>query len=109
MRTERYAVVVKIRMQVTTFVDNPKSINQGLAILIDLQDHPQKDEIQEDWFYNAEDNTFSPEGEVHYPEVITPQPTQLDRIEEQLAARNDALRQEGADALTLELLERGIL
>lgn len=38
-----------------------------------------------------------------------PQPTQLDRIEEQLAARNDALRQEGADALTLELLERGIL
>ena len=37
------------------------------------------------------------------------QPTQLDRIEEQLAARNDALRQEGADALTLELLERGIL
>ena len=38
-----------------------------------------------------------------------PQATQLDRIEEQLAARNDALRQEGADALTLELLERGIL
>lgn len=42
-------------------------------------------------------------------EESEPQPTQLDRIEEQLAVRNDALRQEGADALTLELLERGIL
>ena len=41
--------------------------------------------------------------------IPEPQSTQLDRIEEQLAARNDALRQEGADALTLELLERGIL
>ena len=47
--------------------------------------------------------------EVEQPPTSEPQPTQLDRIEEQLAARNDALRQEGADALTLELLERGIL
>ena len=47
---------------------------------------------------------------VQYPKATELSgPTQLDRIEEQLAARNDTLRQEGADALTLELLERGIL
>ncbi len=38
-----------------------------------------------------------------------PQPTQLDRVEQALFAKNDALRQEGADEITQELIERGIL
>lgn len=42
-------------------------------------------------------------------EQSTPEPTQLDRIEQAINTSNDELRQEGADALVLELIERGIL
>lgn len=105
----RYAVVVKVRMQVDSFVSNPTAVNQKYNILVDLQNHPQKDEVQIDWFYNAEDNTFSPEGEIHYPEPAVPQPTQLDRMEAALQKNYAQAQQDGADAITQELLERGIL
>ena len=100
---ERYAIIVKVRMQVNGFTSNPELINQNYAFLVDMQTHPQKDQVQEDWFYNAEDNTFSPEGEVHYPEPVAPQPTQLDRMEAALQKNYAQARQDGADAITQEL------
>lgn len=43
-------------------------------------------------------------------EVTTePEPTQLDLIQAAVEKSNDELRQEGAEAVTLELIERGIL
>ncbi len=109
MANGRYAVVVAIRMQVDFFTDNPNSVLPNGKIVVDLQTHPQKDEIQEDWFYNAEDNTFSPEGEIHYPEPAAPQPTQLDRMEAALQKNYAQAQQDGADTITQELLERGTL
>ena len=109
MKDERYAVVSKVRMQVGLFTNYPDSVTTEFNILVDLQNHPQKDEVQEDWFYNEEDNTFSPEGEIHYPEPVVPQPTQLDRMEAALQKNYAQAQQDGADAITQELLERGIL
>ena len=47
---------------------------------------------------------------VSYPvEPSIPEPSQLDRIEEMVSKSAEELRQEGAEALTLELIEGGIL
>lgn len=43
------------------------------------------------------------------PEPVEPEPTQLDRIQQAVEKSNDELRQEGAEAVTLELIERGVL
>ena len=64
-------------------------VNTKFNILIDLQEHPQKDEVQIDWFYDEVTNTFSAEGEVIYPELQPQEPTQLDRIETQLSSTLD--------------------
>ena len=111
MSIKRYAVVAKPRMQIGGFTNYPSAVGELYNIVIDLQDHPQKDEVQIDWFYNEATNTFSAEGEVIYPEVeyVEPEPTQLDRMEEAINKSNEELRNEGADALTLELIERGLL
>ena len=42
-------------------------------------------------------------------EESIPEPSQLDRIEEMVSKSAEELRQEGAEALTLELIEGGIL
>lgn len=42
-------------------------------------------------------------------EEYSPAPTQLDAIQAAVEKSNEELRQEGADALTMELLEGGIL
>lgn len=42
-------------------------------------------------------------------EDYAPVPTQLDAIQAAVEKSNEELRQEGADALTMELLEGGIL
>ena len=68
MTNKRYAVVVRVRMQVTGYVKNPEIVNLQNNIVVDLENHPQKDEVDVDWFYNEETNTFSKEGEVQYPE-----------------------------------------
>ena len=109
MINERYAVISKLTLQVGVFASNPNSVNITNNILIDLESHPQKDEVQIDWFYDIETNTFSETREEIQEEPAQPEPTQLDRIESMLASNNEELRQEGADALTLELIERGIL
>ena len=88
MENKRYAVIARVRKQVASFVDNPKIINQKFNLIVDLENHPQKDEIQIDWFYDEETNAFSPEGEVIYPEFKEPEPTQLDRIEAAVNASN---------------------
>ena len=54
------------------------------------------------------------ESVVKYPkskpdEEVIPEPSQLDRIEEMVSKSAEELRQEGAEALTLELIEGGIL
>lgn len=41
--------------------------------------------------------------------IPEPEPTQLDIIQSAVEKSNEELRQEGADTITLELLERGIL
>ena len=71
MKKEKYAMIVVARMQVDSFTDNPESyVGLGdTVIAVDMQTHPQKDEVQEDWFYNPETNRFSEEGEIHYPEI----------------------------------------
>lgn len=102
-------MVAKVRMQVNGFTEYPESVNEQYVILVDMQSHPQKDEVQEDWFYNSDTNTFSEIGEVHYPEPAAPQPTQLDRMEAALQKNYAQAQQDGADAITQELLERGIL
>ena len=71
----KYAIVVKTRMQVNGFTDYPEAVNKELAYLIDLQEHPQKDEVQEEWFYDPATEKFSPEGEISYPEIIQEPPT----------------------------------
>ena len=47
--------------------------------------------------------------DVPQSEQVEPEPTQLDRIEMAINKSNEELRQEGAEALTLELIEGGIL
>lgn len=42
-------------------------------------------------------------------ETVEPEPSQLDRIEAEIMKSNDELRQEGADALTEELIAMGII
>lgn len=43
------------------------------------------------------------------PEPPEPEPTQLDRMEAQLAKNQDELRQEGADMMMSELVKRGLM
>lgn len=66
------------------------------------------DEATRDWSYNPET------GEVYDPvydeaESVYSEPTQLDRIESAVNKSNEELRQEGADALTEELIESGLI
>ena len=46
---------------------------------------------------------------VKVKQEVTSEPSQLDRIEEIVSKSAEELRQEGAEALTLELIEGGIL
>ena len=94
---KRYAVVVKVRMQVSGYVKNPEIVNLQNNIVVDLENHPQKEEVEKGWFYDEETNTFSAEGEVQYPEpeLIISEPTQMDRIEAGLAYSN--MMQEGRE------------
>ncbi len=87
---KRYAVIAKATMKVGGFVAKSEIVNKNNNIIVDLEAHTQKDEVDIDWFYDAETNTFSKEGEVTYPEVevAVSEPTQLDRIEAGLAYSN---------------------
>ena len=87
---KRYAVIAKARMQISGYVNKPESVNLQNNIIVDLENHPQREEVEEEWFYDAETNTFSKEGEVYYPEVepTVYEPTQLDKIEAGLAYGN---------------------
>ena len=75
----RYAQVAKTTLQVAAFVNNYNAINPEYSYIIDLKDHTQADEVQEDWFYNPETNMFTPEGKISYLELIQepPTPTEL--------------------------------
>lgn len=46
--------------------------------------------------------------EVEQP-TVEPEPTQLDRIEEAVQQNYAEAQQEGADAITLEMIERGVI
>lgn len=61
-------------------------------------------------------NKTGKESAVKYPkpfntpvESETPQPTQLDLIQQAVEKSNNELRQEGADALMLELINKNII
>ena len=59
-------------------------------------------EITEDEFWQV-----VPPDPVPEPEESTGE--KLDRIESMLSSKNEELRQEGADAVTLDLIERGLI
>lgn len=61
MATGKYAVISIVRKQVADFTDRPQMFNQQYNWLVDLDNHPQKDEVDIDWFYNQDTNTFSQE------------------------------------------------
>ena len=75
MEKGRYAVISQVRLQVGAFTDNFAAINPAFNYIVDLQDHTQADDVQEDWFYNPGTNMFSPESEISYPEPIQEPPT----------------------------------
>ena len=69
---DRYAMVLKVTMQLDRFV--PVDNGCSDVYFIDMADHPQKDMVQEGWFYNPEDNTFYEED--YRPEpVVNQEPT----------------------------------
>lgn len=57
--TAQWAKVVKVRMQVGGFTDNPSAVNTENNLLIDMTNHPQKDVVEVDWYYDQTTNTFS--------------------------------------------------
>lgn len=71
VKKEKYAMIVAARMQVDSFTNNPEAyVGLGdTVIAVDLQDNPQKAEVQEDWFYDPVTGKFSAEGEIHYPDI----------------------------------------
>ena len=79
---KRYAIVSRVRTQVSSFSDTTKPFNPFNHIFVDLTDHLQKDEVQVDWFYDEVENTFSAEGEIPYPEPEIAQPTNTELLEE---------------------------
>ena len=86
MMKKRYAVIAKARMQLSGYVNHPAAVNLENNIVVDLQDHPQRDEVDVDWFFDAESNTFRIDGEVSYPEPPeeeqpATEPNQLDNME----------------------------
>lgn len=92
MAKGRYAIVVSVRKQVNNFTDNLDSFSGigDILLAIDLIDHPQKNEVQIDWFYDPETNMFSPEGEIHYPEpeLLLVQPLTFEQAQALEAANN---------------------
>lgn len=69
MKNGRYAVISQVRLQVGAFTNNFAAINPAFNYIVDLYDHPQADEVQEDWFYDPVTGVFSKEGEISYPEI----------------------------------------
>ena len=55
--------------------------------------------------YLTNENTF----EIRTVEIVTPQSTQLDRIEEMVSKLNEEIAQAAIDAYTLELIEGGVI
>ena len=84
MKRERYVLISKCRLQVGAFVDRESAGTPEFDYIVDLQDHPQKDEVQIDWFYDPAKDTFSSEGEIPYPE---PEST----VEQQLTLEQAAI------------------
>lgn len=111
MSNKRYAVIAKMRKQVSGFVNNQDSVNLKNNILVDMFKHPQRDIIEKNWFYDEESNIFSEQGEIVYPiaELVLEEPTQLDRIESMVAKSQEEIAQEARDAYTLELIEGGVI
>lgn len=88
MEKGRYALVSKCRMQVGAFVDNFKAGSPEFDYIVDLQGHPQKDEVQEDWFYDPVTGMFTEEGEIHYPEPTPVQPLTFEQMQAFETANN---------------------
>ncbi len=83
-------------------LDEAKSL--GDSVFYDLSDDPvppmEDDEGRVLFVIN---------GKIVYKHEEELKSTQLDRVEQALSIKNDELRQEGADMLAQELIERGIL
>lgn len=63
--------------------------------------------VRDSWTELTEDEFYEvvPRGD----DYVSPEKTQLDRIEEKLEQNYSDAKQEGADAVTSELIERGLL
>lgn len=88
---KRYAVIAKVRLQVSGYVKNPEIVNRENNLVVDLENHPQKEEVDIDWFYNEETNTFSKEGAVIYPEPEPMPELEPDEQETALAEMQEML------------------
>ncbi len=77
-------------------------VEKECLILIEEKDIPVWDKERNVCWYNRQSKTFN---------IVeaAPQPTQLDRMEAALQKNYAQAQQDGADAITQELLERGIL
>ena len=114
MMRERYAVIARLRMQVAAFTSNPAAVNLENNIVVDLQDHPQRDEVDMDWFFDAESNTFRIDGEVSYPEPPeelepAPEPNQLDNIERVQLTMMEAMADQYEESQERELTNMDVL
>lgn len=69
MEKGRYAVISQVRLQVGAFTDNFAAINPAFNYIVDLEQHPQADEVDIDWFYDPVSGAFSLEGAIPYPEM----------------------------------------
>ena len=108
----RYAVIARLRLQVAAFASNPAAVNLENNIVVDLQDHPQRDEVDVDWFFDVESNAFHIDGEVSYPEPSeeeAPAPTQLDNIEQVQLTMMEAMADQYEETQERELTNMDVL
>ena len=81
----RYAAISQVRLQIGTFTDNLDAINPAFNYIVDLQDHPQAQDVQEDWYYDPVTGLFSETGDIPYP-IAQPTPAPPTEAERTQAA-----------------------
>lgn len=91
MATGRYAVISIVRKQVADFTDRPQMFNQQYNLLVDLTEHPQKEDVDIDWFYNSSTNTFSESDEIELLSLSLEETTETNNDKSQLSEEEKML------------------
>jgi hypothetical protein len=78
---DRYVLVLPETMQIDRF----ESVDNGITnFIVDLIEHPQKEEVQIGWYYNPDTNTFSEEDYRPKPIELLPELSANDEIQMEL-------------------------